>query len=84
MKDKTKTKHTHSNDSHEKSNPSNHEDFKLGQGYGSGEAESEYQEHPSQKQYGDNPLPKSGGGYAKSGEVQPREDAKTPEQDASR
>jgi hypothetical protein len=79
MKDKSKTKHIHTNDAQEKPSLSNHEDFKLGQGYGSGEAESEYQEHPSQKQYGDNPMPKSGGGYAKAGHAQPKQDPATPE-----
>jgi hypothetical protein len=75
MKDKTKTKRTHSNTGKVIPEPSNHENFKLGQGYGSGEDESDFQEHPSEKQFGDNPRPQSGGGYAKSGHAQPKLDA---------
>ena len=78
MKDKVKTKGTHSNVDQKKPAPSNHEDFKLGEGYGSGEKQSDYQEHPSQKQYGDNPNPKSGGGYTKAGAAQPREEQNSP------
>lgn len=74
MKDKNKTKKNHTNTSVIKPVPSNHEDFKLGQGYGSGEEESEYQGHPSKKQFGDNPLPKSGGNYAHSDGIQPKID----------
>ena len=77
MKNKTKTKGTHSNTGKVLPEPSNHENFKLGQGYGSGEDESDFQEHPSEKQMGDNPLPKSGGGYAKAGHAQPKQDAES-------
>lgn len=42
-----------------------HKKFKKGLGYGSSESDSDFQEHPSDKQYGDNPLPPSGGGYEK-------------------
>jgi hypothetical protein len=73
MKNPTKTKGTHSNTAEKKPELSNHEDFILGQGYGSGEPDSEAHEHASKKQYGDNPLPKSGGGYGKAGEAQPVE-----------
>jgi hypothetical protein len=52
-----------------------HENFKLGQGYGSAEKGSEASLHVSTHQYGDNPLPKSGGGYAKAGDIQPDEEA---------
>ena len=51
-----------------------HENFKLGQGYASGEKGSDSSEHRSSTQLGDNPLPKSGGGYAKAGNAQPKED----------
>jgi|GEM_PF-4668143 len=40
-----------------------HKSFKVGQGYGSGEKDSDAKEHPSLRQYGDNPLPPSGGNY---------------------
>ena len=50
-----------------------HEKFKLGQGYASSEKGSDEQAHRSLKQYGDNPLPKSGGSYARSGEAQPEQ-----------
>jgi hypothetical protein len=76
MKNKIKhTKGTNSTNAQPKPTPSNHENFRLGQGYGSGEGVSEYQEHPSKKQLGDNPLPKSGGGYAKAGNAQPHSDS---------
>jgi hypothetical protein len=44
--------------------PKPHEQFNVGQGYGSGERTSEFQrKRKSGKQLGDNPLPDSGGGY---------------------
>ena len=52
-----------------------HQNFKLGEGYGSGEKESDFQEHPSsQAQYGDNPAPNDGGGYEAAGDTQPETD----------
>jgi hypothetical protein len=50
-----------------------HEDFYLGQGYASGEQQKILKRKLSTHQYGDNPLPSSGGGYAKAGLVQPQE-----------
>ena len=50
-----------------------HEDFHLGRGYASGEPGSDAEQRGSSHQYGDNPLPFSGGGYADSGSVQPQE-----------
>lgn len=55
-----------------------HEEFQLGNGYGSAEKYSDAEEHKSRKQYGDNPLPKSGGGYGKAGVIQPKEEPQTP------
>ena len=55
-----------------------HEEFQLGNGYGSAEKHSDAEDHKSKKQLGDNPLPKSGGGYGKAGAVQPKEEASTP------
>lgn len=51
-----------------------HEKFKSGQGYGSAEPGADAQEHQSNRQYGDNPLPPSGGDWRKAGEMQPEED----------
>jgi hypothetical protein len=45
MKEKFKLKGTHHKARELKPEVSNHEDFKLGQGYGSGERESAYQSH---------------------------------------
>ncbi len=58
-----------------------HEEFQLGNGYGSAERGSDAEEHKSAKQYGDNPLPKSGGGYGKAGVVQPKQEPATPPTD---
>lgn len=51
-----------------------HENFKAGQGYGSSEPGAESQDKQSDRQYGDNPLPPSGGEWRKAGEMQPEED----------
>jgi hypothetical protein len=51
-----------------------HEEFKLGQGYGSAEKGSEASTHVNKSQYGDNPIPKSGGGYGKTGSIQPKDE----------
>ena len=58
---------------------SEHEKFQLGNGYGSGEKGSDAEEHKSKKKLGDNPLPKSGGGYGKAGVAQPFEETETPD-----
>ena len=53
-----------------------HEDFFLGQGYASGERtifSDAHDRKASKHQYGDNPLAKSGGGYAGAGLIQPDE-----------
>lgn len=49
-----------------KTDATNYDEFNLGQGYGSGQKGSDARKKRSLKQYGDNPLPKSGGGYAKA------------------
>jgi hypothetical protein len=65
MKEKFKLKGTHHKARELKPEVSNHEDFKLGQGYGSGERESAYQSQPSKKQLSDDEAP----------EYQPHQDA---------
>ena len=52
----------------------NHDKFKLGQGYASSEKGSDAIEKSSLQQFGDNPLPESGGEYSEADEIQPETD----------
>ena len=67
------------NDMTDKKPKSTHEEFQLGSGYGSAERGSDAESHKSKKQFGDNPLPKSGGGYSKAGVVQPKQEPTAPD-----